>query len=108
MNKEEEVREIEVFLLSFIRPLLKNTQGKRPDLSKVVVWLKEFNVDSGVVIIGLALSGDVGCSPFCGCAANQIAEFIEEKMKSKFFWLKRVRGEAAMPSEKELKQWNDS
>ena len=111
MNREEAALAIEKFLLNDVRRLLKATAGKNPDLSKVIVWLKMIQEDQDEnvsIILGLALGSGTGCSPFCGCAANQIAEFIEEKLKSKFSWLKRVRGEAAMPSEKELKQWNDS
>lgn len=103
MSHEEEVKE---FLLNVVRKMLKDTAGKEPDLSKVMVWLLEINPQNNVVVLGLALGTATGCSPFCGCAVNQIAEVIEKRIKQRFDWVRKVVGQASVPTQEILNKWN--
>lgn len=97
---------IKEFLFSDVRKILKATSGKNPDLSKVIVWLEEFNPQNKVVVLGLALGTATGCSPFCGCAANQITEVIERMMKHQFPEINKVVGFAKVPTPNILEEWN--
>jgi len=92
----------ENFLLTKIKPRFKSN----PQLQKVIVWVKAVNASTGLVTLGLALGDGTGCSPFCGCAANQISELIEEKMLKCFPGLARVRGEADIPKPEVMDKWN--
>ncbi len=98
--------EINSFLLNDLRPKFRKTAGEDPDLSEVVVWLKECRKEQGLVMLGMAISKGTGCSPFCGCAAGQISDAIGEMMKKRFAWIKKVHGEASFPPEDVLKRWN--
>jgi len=105
-QSEEFQKELSRFILDSVRKKLRATAGRNPDLSKVVVWLENYNPDTGMVVLGLALGTGTGCSPFCGCAANQIAEALEASFKNHFSWVKKVRGEAKMPGPRILEDWN--
>jgi Fe-S cluster biogenesis protein NfuA len=106
MTAEEKFQAINEFLNTEIRDLLKATAGKNPDLSQVVVWLLEINPQNNVVILGLALGTATGCSPFCGCAANQITEVIERIIKREFDWVRKVVGQASVPTQEIINKWN--
>jgi Fe-S cluster biogenesis protein NfuA len=97
----EKVDVISGFVQEEIRPLIKNHEI----LKDVVVWVKDFNEDSGTVSLGLALGSSTGCSPFCGCAASQIAELIGEELQVKFPEVKRAVGIAAIPEDEILTAW---
>ena len=107
MNGEEKRLMIKKFLLEKARPILKNTAGKEPDLSNVILWLESLNEERNTVVIGLALGNSTGCSPFCGCAANQIAAFIEGVLKKELPWVASVIGKAAMPTQETLTEWKE-
>ena len=102
MNRLPTKEAIEAFLLDNIRPRLK----KNPQLKDVVVWVESLNDARGFVTLGMALGSGTGCSPFCGCAANQIAELIEKELCQKFSGIARVFGKAALPAQEYLDQWN--
>ena len=89
------------YLLKEVKPLIK----KNEMLKDVVAWVKDFNEQSGTVSLGLALGTSTGCSPFCGCAAMQIAEMIGEELQVKFPEIKRAVGIAAIPEEEILTTW---
>ena len=97
------VERMEEFLLEDIRPRMKAS----PQISDVVVWIKEFDEETGTLHLGLALSAGVGCSPFCGCAARQIAELIGYELSQKFPEIKRVVGYAEIPPDDWLKKWQE-
>ncbi|MFN4181688.1 MAG: hypothetical protein ACK4G3_00520 [bacterium] len=95
------VAEINEYLLSEIRPLIKQS----PPIADVIVWVKDFNEESGVLHLGLALGNSTGCSPFCGCAARQIAELIGEELQAKFPEIRRTLGIAELPEPEFLRRW---
>jgi len=98
--------EIQKFLMDYVKKLLAATVGKNPDLSKVIIWVESYDSKTGIVVLGLALGTGTGCSPFCGCAARQITEYIEGLLKNKFSFVKKVRGEPGVPSQVVLDEWN--
>jgi len=110
MSHEERVEAVQKFLLNDVRKVLRMTAGKQPDLSRVIVWLKECSTDNKTektsLRLGLALGNGTGCSPFCGCAVNRVGEFIEGMLKEKFSWISHVRGEALIPSQSVIDRWN--
>lgn len=106
MNKETEDK-LKEFLLKKIRPILKQTAGKETDLSEIVVWLENYNDQNNVATLGIALRGKTGCSPFCGCAANQITKLIERAVKREFSFVNKVVGQAGLPSQEVLAEWNE-
>ncbi len=95
------VEEMNSFILREIKPRIKESPG----IQDVIVWVKKFDPETGTVYLGLALGNGIGCSPFCGCAANQIAELIGEELASEFPEIKRVVGLADIPSDDVIKMW---
>lgn len=93
---------IQEFILNDIRPRIKMS----PQIKDVIVWLKKFDEKTGTAYLGLALGDGVGCSPFCGCAANQIAEIIGYEISTEFPEVKRVVGLADIPPDDIIKLWN--
>ncbi len=94
--------ELEKFLLEEIRPKLKND----PQLSKVVVWVEELNPEKKSVKLALALGSSSGCSPFCGCAAQEITDKIGKKIKEKFPDVQKIYGSASInPPSGYLEKW---
>jgi len=106
MDKEEERKKIEEFLFNDVKRLLKGTAGKHTDLSKVIVWLEDLNLESETVTLGLALGSGTGCSPFCGCAAKDIVQYMGKKLGNEFAWVKFVRGQPSIPDQSILDKWN--
>ena len=105
MNNEAEVNDIKKFVHGYIREVLLATKGKNPDLSLVIVWVESVNPVSNMVTLGFALGAATGCSPFCGCAAADIAKFVQKALKQEFPWIRSVVGKAAIPSPEVLKDW---
>ncbi|MCS7185276.1 MAG: hypothetical protein NZ870_05095 [bacterium] len=93
------ITELEDFLKEEIIPRIEATEN----IKNVKVWIKSFNSDTGVLQLGMALGSSVGCSPFCGCAANQLAEIIGEEIKKKFDYVKRVVGVPELPPNRIIK-----
>jgi len=100
---EEDIKE---FLQTDVRSWLKETKGKDTDLSTVVIWLEEYNSVNNVVTLGLAIGSATGCSPFCGCAAKDITEMIGDRLIKKLPWVRKVHGQAKVPSKQILDKWN--
>ena len=105
MNNESEVNEIKKFVRTYIREVLLGTKGKNPDLSSVIVWVESVNPITDSVLLGLALGTSTGCSPFCGCAAADITQFIQKSLKQEFPWIRSIAGKPGIPSEEVLKGW---
>lgn len=103
--KNQQIKQV---VLGEVRQMLRATAGQNPDLSKVIVWLRQFNDVNNVVTLGLALGTATGCNPFCGCAAQETVEVIEELMKEKLPFIRKVAGKAKVPSKKILAEWNNS
>ena len=99
MNGKTEV--MNGYLLEEIRPMIQ----KNETLKDVVVWVKDFNEKTGTVSLGLALGSSTGCSPFCGCAAKQIADLIGEELQGKYPEIKRTIGIAEIPQDEVLQSW---
>lgn len=97
----EKEKEMNNFILSDIRPRIKIS----PQISDVVVWVKKYDENTSTVYLGLALGNGVGCSPFCGCAANQIADLIGRELVEVFPEIKRVVGLADIPPDEFIKVW---
>jgi Fe-S cluster biogenesis protein NfuA len=100
----ERVEKFNNYILSDIRPRIKAS----PQIEDVVVWVKDFDEETGTLVLGLALGDGVGCSPFCGCAANQIAQLIANELAYEFPEIKRVVGLAEIPPDDFLKLWNEN
>lgn len=94
---------IQKYILMDIRPRIKAS----PQIENVIVWLKKFDKETGTAYLGLALGNGVGCSPFCGCAAGQIAELIGQEISREFPEVKRVVGLADIPEDNIIKSWNN-
>lgn len=94
---------IQEFIMVDIKPRIKAS----PQIEDVVVWLKKFDEETGTAYLGLALGNGVGCSPFCGCAAGQIAEIIGQEISREFPEVKRVVGLADIPGDDIIKLWNE-
>ncbi len=88
-------------LLEEIKPGIK----KNETLKDVIVWVKNFNEGNGTLSLGLALGTSTGCSPFCGCAAKQIADLIGEELTEHFPEIKRTIGTAEIPEDEVLSKW---
>jgi Fe-S cluster biogenesis protein NfuA len=101
--ENEKVKKMNEFILSEIRPRIKAS----PQIEDVVVWVKDYDEETGTALLGLALGDGVGCSPFCGCAANQIAQIIANELAYEFPEIKRVVGLAEIPPEEYLKVWSE-
>ena len=97
------VEKMNEFILSEIKPRIKES----PQIQDVVVWVKEFDSKTGTLYLGLALGNGVGCSPFCGCAANQLAEIIGVELSNVFPEIKRVVGLADIPPRDFMKLWEN-
>lgn len=108
MTKQEKEAAIEDFLLKDFRSWLMRTEGRGIDLSKAIVWLESLDDRINAVVVGMALGSGMGCSPFCGCAANQLAESLEKYLKEKFPWVNRVHGTAKMAPARVLREWNQN
>ena len=101
-NQELPVKTLNEFLIKIIKPKLQ----KKPDLKEVIVWVSSWNPATKNLRLGLALGKSTGCSPFCGCAAKQLTKILEKYLIEKFPEIENVYGEAALPSEEFLKEWN--
>ena len=71
------------------------SQQPDPKVSTVKVWVAKVMPERGMLSLGIALGKELGCSPFCGCAANQIASQAEAFLFERLPWLTRVVAEAA-------------
>jgi hypothetical protein len=91
------------YILDEVRPRLKNS----PQLQEVIAWAKGFNKSTGILYLGMALGNSTGCSPFCGCAAREIAEVIGEEIKKDFPEIKSAVGMAEYPPEGFIEKWNE-
>lgn len=98
------IQEINDFLRIKL-PELK--QGTSLETLGIMAWVHKYGETNKTIVIGLALSQGVGCSPFCGCAAGRIAELLGEELKKKFPELEqfRIYGLAAFPSEEIKVSW---
>ncbi len=76
----------------------------------VIAWIHEHIEQNRTITLGLALQEGVGCSPFCGCAANQILQLLEPALKDKFQELQhfRIYGRAMLPPQEIQNQWKQS
>ena len=74
-------------------------QQKDPRLQPVKVWLNRINEDRGMAYVGIALGEELGCSPFCGCAAKQIGDQFEPFLMERLPWLTRLVVEPQAPTE---------
>ncbi len=97
----KKLEEINGYIFEEIRPLIKQS----PQVQDVIVWAKDFNEENGTLYLGLALGNSTGCSPFCGCAARQIAELIGEELQMKFPEIRRTLGFAELPEPEILNRW---
>jgi len=84
-----------------LKPLMKRNKS----LKEVIVWVKNFNEKRGLVHLGMALGNSAGCSPFCGCAARQVAEVIGEELKKEFPDVLQAVGVAEIPPEEIVTGW---
>ncbi|MEK7498580.1 MAG: hypothetical protein AAB611_01825 [Patescibacteria group bacterium] len=82
-------------------------RGTSIDSLGVIAWTHKLNEQTKTVIIGLALQQGVGCSPFCGCAANQILQLLEPELRIKFPELQhfRIYSLATIPPKEIENQW---
>ena len=80
-----------------LQELLKAQKDER--LQPVKVWVNRINPDRGMMYMGIALGKELGCSPFCGCAAKQIGDQFEPFLLERLPWLKRVVMEPEAPEE---------
>lgn len=53
----------------------------------------------------MTLGNSAGCSPFCGCAARQVAEVIGEELKKGFPDIVQAVGLAEIPPDEIAKEW---
>ncbi len=99
-------QEINDFLRSKL-PELK--QGTSIESLKVIAWVRMCNEQNKTLILGLALEQGVGCSPFCGCAANQIVQLITPELKKNFPELAhfRVHSLATLPPKEIRDNWQE-
>ncbi len=74
-------------------------QQKDPRLQPVKVWLNRINEDRGMAYLGIALGEELGCSPFCGCAAKQIGDQFEPFLIERVPWLNRIVVEPQAPTD---------
>lgn len=74
---------------------------KDPRLQPVKVRLKRINPERGMLYLGITLGEELGCSPFCGCAAKQIGEQFEPFLIERLSWLSRVIVEPEAPAEED-------
>lgn len=79
-------------------------QGSTEPLG-IIAWVQELKSNDSI-IIGLALRQGVGCSPFCGCAADQLGRLLEIKLKQRFPQINRVRAIATYPPPEIEQFWN--
>lgn len=94
-------QEIDDFLRKSVKPrLLQN-----PQLKSVIVWTISLDSQTGKTKLGMAIGG-AGCSPFCGCAAQQLADMIAIELGKRFPDITKVIGEAALPSQQIQDEWN--
>lgn len=76
-------------------------QQKDARLQPVKVWLNRINEERGMVYLGIALGEELGCSPFCGCAAKQIGDQFEPFLLERVTWLNRIVVEPQAPTDKD-------
>lgn len=88
-------------ILESIRPRMRAS----PTLKDVIIWAEAFQASSGTLSLGMALGQGAGCSPFCGCAAKQIAELVGDELRERFPEIKRAAGAAAFPAAAVLDAW---
>lgn len=74
---------------------------KDPRLQPVKVWVNRINSERGILYVGISLGEELGCSPFCGCAAKQISDQFEPFLLERLPWLTRVIAEPQAPTEKD-------
>lgn len=97
MTKTEEVQK---FLEEVLAPLME--KSTTPGLDQVEVSINSINEEKGIVKLKLSLGVGLGCSPFCGCAARQLADAIERLMIEKLSWVTRVVGMASAPGKENI------
>ena len=97
------VEALQKFLVEEIKPKLKKKDARLQD---VIVWVDSYNEKTKVVRLGLALGQGTGCSPFCGCAARELAEEIEKYTMEKFPDIEKLYGVAMLPDKKIVDAWN--
>lgn len=73
------------------------SQQKDERLRPIRVWVNRINPERGLLYMGIALGKDLGCSPFCGCAAKQIGDQFEPFLLERLPWLTRVVMEPEAP-----------
>lgn len=98
---------IEAKLNEFLRIQIKKELRKNPQLKDVIVWAKNYKSSSKTVYLGLALGKGTGCSPFCGCAANQLAAEIGKFLIKEFpNDVRAVAGVATLPPDDIKNDWD--
>ncbi len=75
------------------------TKQKDERMQGVKVWLNRINEDRGMAYVGIALSEELGCSPFCGCAAKQIGDQFEPFLIERVPWINRIIVEPQAPTD---------
>ena len=81
--------------VSQLQELLAAQKDER--LNPIKVWVNKINPERGMLYMGIALGKDLGCSPFCGCAAKQIGDQFEPFLLERLPWLTRVVMEPEAP-----------
>jgi hypothetical protein len=75
------------------------SQQKDERLKPVKIWVNRINNERGMIYLGIALGAELGCSPFCGCAAKQIGDQFEPFLLERLPWLTRIVVEPEAPTE---------
>ena len=105
MNNDDLITRINAFLRTKIKPRLQ----QHDQLKDVIVWVDEYKPQHKVVYLGLALGKGTGCSPFCGCAANQLADQIGNFLLSAFpNEVNAVVGRAILPPDDMKTAWKNA
>jgi len=73
----------------------------------MIAWVQRFDERSGTLHLGLALGTASGCSPFCGCAAREIAEVIGDELQRLYPQVRRTIGLAELPPTSIVALWNE-
>lgn len=85
-----------------VKALQQVLQGQKdPRLQPVKVWVNRVNAERGMLYLGISLGEELGCSPFCGCAAKQIGDQFEPFLLERLSWLNRLVVEPEAPTEED-------
>jgi len=100
------IQEINDFLRIKL-PELK--RGTSLETLGVIAWIHKYGETNKTIVFGLALQQGVGCSPFCGCAANQILQILDPELRNKFPELQHFRmySLATLPPKEIIEQWKN-